>query len=107
MSWKYFNKQIISTERCYEVIRRPLVTEKFTRMSQFNQVAFEVSSDATKPEIKQAVEKLFKVKVLAINTVNVAGKFKNFRGRRGQRNGIRKAVVKLDKGQTIDLGATI
>ena len=107
MSWKYYNTQKISMERCYEVIRRPLVTEKFTRMSQFNQVAFEVSQDASKPEIKQAVETLFKVKVLAINTVNVAGKFKNFRGTTGQRNGIRKAVVKLAAGQTIDLGATI
>ncbi|MDI9313444.1 MAG: 50S ribosomal protein L23 [Hydrotalea sp.] len=107
MSWKYYNNEKISMERCYEVIRRPLVTEKFTRMSQFNQVAFEVSKDASKPEIKQAVETLFKVKVLAINTVNVAGKFKNFRGKTGQRNGLRKAVVKLAAGQTIDLGATI
>ncbi|MGI9461316.1 MAG: 50S ribosomal protein L23 [Alphaproteobacteria bacterium] len=107
MSWRYLNHSHISIERCYEIIRRPLVTEKFTRMSQFNQVAFEVSTDATKPEIKQAVEKLFKVKVLAINTINVAGKFKNFRGVKGQRNGIRKAVVKLDKGQSIDLGSTI
>ncbi|MCX8515525.1 MAG: 50S ribosomal protein L23 [Alphaproteobacteria bacterium] len=97
----------MSLERCYEVIRRPLVTEKFTRMSQFNQVAFEVAADATKPEIKQAVEKLFKVKVISINTINVGGKTKFYRGRRGQRNGIRKAVAQLDKGQTIDLGATI
>lgn len=107
MSWKYFDRNKISMERCYEIIRRPLVTEKFTRLSQFNQMAFEVAIDASKSEIKQAIEKLFKVKVKSVNTVQIKGKTKFFRGRRGSRSSIRKAIVTLNTGQTIDLGANL
>jgi large subunit ribosomal protein L23 len=71
----------VSRARMYEVIRSPLITEKTTNGSEFSQVTFRVSMDATKPEIKQAVEGLFKVKVKAVNTVTVKGKSKVFRGR--------------------------
>ena len=69
MSWKYLNKRPVSDDRMYQVIRRPLITEKATLVGEYNQVAFEVALDATKPEIKSAVEKLFKVKVMAVNTL--------------------------------------
>ena len=78
---------LVSKERMYEVIRRPLVTEKSTLGSEHNQVAFEVAIDATKPEIKAALEVLFKVKVKAINTLRQAGKVKRFRGRLGRAQG--------------------
>lgn len=92
-----------SQERIYEVIRRPLITEKTTALSETNQVAFEVDPQATKPEIKAAVEKLFSVKVQAVNTLNLKGKRKRRRGRLAQRKDIKKAYVTLVKGQTIDL----
>ena len=93
----------VSQERTFEVVRRPLVTEKSTLASEHNQVAFEVSIDATKPEIKAAVEQLFDVKVLAVNTLRQKGKTKTFRGRRGRRNDYKKAVVRLEEGQSIDV----
>ena len=71
----------VSRARMYEVIRAPLITEKTTNGSEHSQVTFKVAADATKPEIKQAVEGLFKVKVKAVNTVNVKGKNKLFKGR--------------------------
>lgn len=89
--------------RWYEVIRGPIITEKATRMNENGQIAFRVASDATKPEIKAAVEGLFKVKVTAVNTINVKGKVKRFRGREGQRSDYKKAVVSLAEGQTIDV----
>lgn len=94
---------VVSRERLYEVIRRPLVTEKTTLASQFSQVAFEVPRDATKPEIKVAVEELFKVKVKAVNTLRQKGKQKRFRGRLGQRSDIKKAYVTLEEGHSIDV----
>ena len=75
----------ISSERMYEIIRRPVVTEKSTLLSEHNAVTFKVPLDATKPEIKQAVEALFKVKVMAVNTLRQQGKTKRFRGRMGKR----------------------
>jgi len=87
----------------YEVIRRPLVTEKSTMASEHNQVAFEVAVDATKIEIKAALEALFKVKVKAVNTLNQKGKVKRFRGRPGKRSDVKKAIVTLVEGQTIDV----
>ena len=93
----------VSRARMYEVIRSPLITEKTTNGSEHGQVTFRVAADATKPEIKQAVEGLFKVKVKAINTVTVKGKKKIFRGRPGVRSDWKKAIVSLAEGQTIDV----
>ncbi len=102
---KPFAKRTVTVgeERAYEVIRRPLITEKATRVSEHNQVAFIVATDATKPEIKAAVEKLFKVKVKAVNTLIQKGKHKRFRGRPGARPDIKKAIVTLAEGQSIDV----
>jgi large subunit ribosomal protein L23 len=97
-------KQIKMSEgRMYEIIRQPVITEKATRLSEFNQVTFRVPLDATKPEIKAAVEGLFKVKVTAVNTVRTEGKTKRFRGRLGKRSDHKKAIVTLADGQSIDI----
>ena len=96
-------KPPISRERMYQTILSPLVTEKATALSERNQVVFKVALDATKPEIKAAVEGLFGVKVLAVNTLVVKGKAKRFRGRPGQRSDWKKAMVRLAEGQSIDL----
>jgi large subunit ribosomal protein L23 len=96
-------KPLISKERMYQTILAPLVTEKATALSEQNQVVFRVPLEATKPEIKAAVEELFGVKVLAVNTLVVKGKTKRFKGRPGQRSDWKKAMVKLAEGQSIDL----
>ncbi|MBM3566329.1 MAG: 50S ribosomal protein L23 [Alphaproteobacteria bacterium] len=93
----------ISRERMYEIIRKPIITEKATLISSANQVTFRVPLDASKPEIKAAVEKLFNVKVEAVNTLIRKGKFKSFRGRPGRQSDIKKAVVTLAQGQSIDV----
>ncbi len=93
----------VSRERLYEVIRRPVVTEKSTLGSEHNQVTFQVPLDASKPEIKAAIEELFGVKVKAVNTLRQKGKNKIFRGRRGRRPDYKKAVITLVEGQTIDV----
>jgi large subunit ribosomal protein L23 len=87
----------------YDVIRKPIITEKATMASEANAVVFEVAKDAAKPEIKQAVEELFGVKVKAVNTVITKGKVKRFRGQRGRRNDVKKAYVTLEEGNTIDV----
>ena len=92
-----------SKGRMYEIIRRPVITEKATLLSEFNQVSFNVPLDATKPEIKAAVEALFKVKVTAVNTLRQKGKTKRFRGRVGKRVDTKKAIVTLAEGQSIDV----
>ena len=94
---------IISKERMYEVIRAPHITEKSTLISEHNGVAFKVAIDATKPEIKAAVEGLFGVKVKAVNTSVVKGKTKRFRGTVGRRSDFKKAMVTLEEGQSIDI----
>lgn len=93
----------ISKERMYEVIRRPLITEKATLISEHNQVAFEVAIDASKPEIRAAVEGIFSVKVTGVNTLIQKGKTKKFRGRAGRRDDMKKAVVTLADGDSIDV----
>ncbi len=93
----------VSKERMYEVIRRPVVTEKSTLGSEHNQVTFVVPLDATKPEIKAAIESLFKVKVKAVNTLRQKGKTKRFRGQIGKRSDTKKAFVTLDEGHSIDV----
>jgi large subunit ribosomal protein L23 len=92
-----------SRERMYEIIREPVITEKATLISEHNQVSFKVPLDASKPEIKMAVEELFKVKVTAVNTLRQKGKVKRFRGRVGKRNDIKKAIITLAEGQSIDV----
>ncbi|MEM1346593.1 MAG: 50S ribosomal protein L23 [Pseudomonadota bacterium] len=87
----------------YEVIRKPIITEKATMASEANAVVFEVSVDATKPLIKEAVETLFGVKVKAVNTLRTDGKVKRFRGRLGQRREVKKAYVTLEDGHAIDV----
>src|SRR5215210_6578031 len=89
--------------RHYDVILSPVITEKATAVSEHNQVVFRVSSTATKPQIKEAVERLFDVKVTGVNTLVTKGKVKMFRGRRGQRSDVKKAVVTLEEGQSIDV----
>ena len=96
-------KPAISKERMYQTILSPLVTEKATALSESGQVVFRVTLDATKPEIKAAVEGLFNVSVVAVNTLVVKGKAKRFRGREGRRSDWKKAMVKLAEGQSIDL----
>ena len=101
---KYSPKLVqVSTERKYEVVRSPVITEKATLISEHNQVTFKVALDASKHEIKTAVEDLFKVKVTAVNTLRVKGKTKRFRGRPGRRSDYKKAVVTLAEGQSIDV----
>lgn len=87
----------------YDVILSPVLTEKATNGSQHNQVTFRVQKSATKPAIKQAVEKIFNVKVKAVNTHNRQGKTKRFRGRVGFRSDVKFAVVTLAEGSSIDV----
>ena len=89
--------------RHYDVIVAPVITEKATTASEFNKVVFKVALTATKPQIKEAVEKLFDVKVTAVNTLVTKGKKKIFRGLRGQRSDVKKAIVTLAEGETIDV----
>ena len=89
--------------RHYDVIVAPLVTEKATFASEQNKVVFKVRKDATKPQIKAAVERLFDVKVLGVNTLLRKGKRKVFRGMRGQQADVKKAVVTLAEGDKIDI----
>ena len=90
-------------ERWYDIILGPLVTEKSTRGSENNQVTFKVSLDASKPEIKKAVESLFEVKVKQVNTIRMKGKVKRFKGHVGKRSNWKKAIVSLQEGETIDM----
>ena len=87
----------------YDTIVAPVVTEKSTRLGELSQVVFKVQRDATKPQIKAAVEALFDVKVTAVNTLNVKGKVKRFRGQLGKRDDVKKAIVTLAEGQKIDV----
>lgn len=87
----------------YDVILSPVITEKATLLSEQNKVVFRVAKDATKDEIAAAVEALFKVNVTKVNTLVVKGKTKRFRGRPGRRSDVKKAVVTLAEGQSIDI----
>ena len=96
-------RPVIGRERMYQTIVSPLVTEKATLNTERGQVTFKVAIDSTKPQIKAAVEGLFGVKVLGVNTLVVKGKAKRFRNRPGQRSDWKKAMVRLAEGQSIDL----
>lgn len=87
----------------YDVIRKPIITEKATMASESGAVVFEVAMDANKPSIKEAVEALFGVKVKAVNTSITKGKVKRFRGQLGKRRNVKKAYVTLEEGNTIDV----
>ena len=87
----------------YDVIVAPVITEKATTASEHNKVVFKVRLDATKTEIKNAVEKLFEVKVTSVNTTIRKGKAKRFRGVRGFQGDVKKAIVTLEAGSTIDV----
>ena len=87
----------------YDVIRKPIITEKATMASENGAVVFEVSIDSNKPQIKEAVENLFGVKVKAVNTTITKGKTKRFRGQPGKRKDTKKAYVTLEEGNTIDV----
>ena len=89
--------------RHYDVILSPVITEKATVASEHNKVVFKVAAHATKPQIKEAVEKLFDVKVKSVNTLVRQGKIKMFKGRRGQRSDVKRAIVTLEEGHKIDV----
>ena len=93
----------LSREAMYTIIRSPVITEKATALGEKNTMAFRVAIDASKPEIKAAVEGLFGVQVTAVNTLVVKGKTKRFKGRPGKRSDVKKAYVTLAPGQSIDL----
>ncbi|KQQ89800.1 MULTISPECIES: 50S ribosomal protein L23 [Aureimonas] len=93
----------MSDLRHYDVITSPVITEKSTLVSEFNQVIFNVAKTATKPQIKAAVEALFGVKVTAVNTLVRKGKVRRFRGRPGRQSDQKKAIVTLAEGQSIDV----
>ncbi len=93
----------VSLNRAYDLIRKPVITEKATMGSEHNQVTFRVPLDASKPEIKAAVEKLFSVEVKAVNTIRQRGKIKKFRGRTGKRPDYKKAIISLAEGHSIDV----
>ena len=96
-------KTVVSKAAAYDTILRPIITEKATIANENGQVTFAVAINATKPQIKAAVELLFNVKVKAVNTIFQKGKTKTFRGRRGRRSDMKKAMVTLAEGQNIDL----
>jgi large subunit ribosomal protein L23 len=93
----------MSALTAYDVILAPVITEKATSASESNQVVFKVHPDATKPQIKAAVEKLFKVKVLSVNTLTRKGKIKQFRGTFGRQQDVKKAIIRLAEGDRIDV----
>lgn len=106
--WANYRKdRHVSEERMYSIIKRPLITEKTTGMGVNGQVGFEVAMDASKPEIKAAVEMIFKVKVTDVKTLVRKGKNKVFRGRRGTRSDIKKAYISVKEGQFIDVTAGV
>ena len=92
-----------ATARHYDTILAPVITEKATYLSEQNKVVFRVAKDATKAEIADAIQELFKVQVVKVNTLVVKGKTKRWRGRPGRRNDVKKAIVTLAEGQSIDV----
>ena len=93
----------MSALNAYDVILSPVITENATAASEANQVVFKVRRDATKPEIKAAIEELFKVKVVSVNTIVRKGKAKTFRGIKGRQQDVKKAIVRLAEGDRIDV----
>ena len=105
---KFKNKfREVDLNKSYKIILKPIVTEKATKLSEYNKVVFEVAYKSNKNEIKGAVEKLFSVKVKSVNIINIKGKLKRFKGVLGKRNDIKKAVITLEEGNTIDISAGV
>ena len=90
-----------------DTIVSPAITEKATSLSEFNKMVFKVHKGASKNSIKKSIEKIFKVNVVKINTINLKGKTKIVRGKKSSRSGYKKAIVTLKKGQSIDLATGI
>lgn len=101
------SKKLEVAEWMYEIIQAPHITEKSSMGSEHGQVTFKVADWATKPQIKQAVETLFGVKVKGVNTLVQKGKTKRFKGVKGQRSNLKKAVICLEEGQVIDTGVGV
>ena len=101
------NEIKMSQNKAYQVILKPLVTEKSTQLSEYNKVVFSVPLNATKLEVKLSIEKIFSVKVETVNTILVKGKYKRFKGVLGKRSNTKKAIVTLASGNTIDLSAGV
>ena len=97
----------ISQNKAYQVILKPLVTEKSSLLSEYNKMVFSVPINATKLEVKSSIEKIFSVKVQAVNTILLKGKVKRFKGVLGKRSNTKKAIVTLAPGNTIDLSAGV
>ncbi len=97
----------IDLNKSYKTILKPVITEKATRLSEFNKVVFIVSESSNKLEVKYSIEKIFSVKVRSVNIINIKGKSKRFKGIMGKRNDIKKAIVTLETGNTIDLSAGV
>ena len=97
----------MSALSAYDIILSPIITEKSSMASEANQVVFKVRRSATKPEIKAAIEQLFKVKVVGVNTLLRKGKTKQFRGVKGKQQDVKKAIVTLAEGEKIDVTTRI
>jgi large subunit ribosomal protein L23 len=97
----------ISQERMYDIVRYPVITEKTTLISEHNQVVFRVPLNATKPEIRAAIEGLFGVKVDGVNTLRQVGKTKQWRGKLGRTSDYKKALVRLAEGESIDISSGV
>ena len=95
-------KKTFSNERALSIIKSPIMTEKSTNLNQFNKYSFIVTKDSNSYEIKQAIETVFKVKVEKINTLIIRGKLKSFKGSIGYKKDIKKAIITLAEGNTID-----
>ena len=95
-------KKTLSSERALSIIKSPIMTEKSTNLNQFNKYSFIVSKDSNSYEIKQAIEIVFKVKVEKINTLVIRGKLKTFKGSIGYKKDLKKAIITLAEGNTID-----
>ena len=96
------NNHNVSLDRAYDIIKRPITTEKSTNLQQFNQYSFIVSKNSNSLEIKNAIEMIFKVKVNKVNTSILRGKGKSFKGTYGFRKDTKRAIVTLEEGNTID-----
>ncbi len=99
---KIIKDSSISEGKAFNIIQKPIMTEKSTNLAQFNQYCFKVDSKATSIQIKESIEKVFKVKVLKVHTLNVRGKPKTFKGKFGFKKNYKKAIVSLKEGNTID-----
>ena len=98
----YIKKSNISEGQCLQIIEKPILTEKSTNLNQYNQYSFVVNRKSNSIQIKKAVEKIFKVKVLKVNTSNMRGKVKSFKGTIGYKKDFKKAIITLAEGNTID-----